>query len=135
MYAVIKTGGKQYRVAAGDVITVEKLAGDVGEAVTFDHVLAVGGDSELTVGTPTVDGATVSAEVLEQGRGDKVLVFKKKRRQNYRRLHGHRQYQTVLRVTDIAGGGETKPKPKKAKAVEPAEATEPAVEAAAETEA
>ena len=129
MYAVIKTGGKQYRVAAGDVITVEKLAGDVGEAVTFDHVLAVGDDSDLTVGTPTVYSATVSAEVLEQGRGDKILVFKKQRRKNYRRLHGHRQYQTVLRVTDIAGGGKTKPK---AKAAEPAE---PAAEAAAETEA
>jgi len=129
MYAVIKTGGKQYRVAAGDVITVEKLAGDVGEAVTFDQVLALGSDSDLTVGTPTVDGATVSAEVLEQGRGDKILVFKKQRRKNYRRLHGHRQFMTVLRVTDIAGGA--KAKPKKAKAAKPAEA---AAEAAAETE-
>ena len=127
MYAVFKTGGKQYRVAAGDVITVEKLAGDVGEAVTFDHVLALGGDGDLTVGMPTVAGATISAEVLEQGRGDKILVFKKKRRKNYRRLHGHRQHQTVLRVTEISAGA----KAKKAKAAKPAAA--PAA-ATAETE-
>ncbi len=118
MYAVFKTGGKQYRVAAGDVITVEKLAGDVGKAVTFDQVLALGSDGDLTVGTPMVAGATISAEVLEQGRGDKILVFKKKRRKNYRRLHGHRQHQTVLRVTEISAGA----KAKKATAAKPAAA-------------
>ena len=100
MYAVIKTGGKQYRVAAGDVIKVEKLDGEVGQTVDFDQVLMVGGD-EAAIGTPTVKGATVTAEVLEQGKADKVLIFKKKRRQNYRRTRGHRQHQTVLRISDI----------------------------------
>ena len=100
MYAVIKTGGKQYRVAAGDVIKVEKLDGEVGQTVDFDQVLMVGGD-EAAIGTPTVKGAKVTAEVLEQGKADKVLIFKKKRRQNYRRTRGHRQHQTVLRISDI----------------------------------
>jgi large subunit ribosomal protein L21 len=100
MYAVIKTGGKQYRVAAGDVIKVEKLDGEVGQTVDFDQVLMVGGD-EATIGAPTVKGAKVTAEVLEQGKADKVLIFKKKRRQNYRRTRGHRQHQTVLRISDI----------------------------------
>ena len=101
MYAVIKTGGKQYRVAAGDVIKVEKLDGEVGSNVDLDQVLMVGGD-EAKIGTPTVKGAKVTAEVLEQGKGDKVLIFKKKRRKNYRRTRGHRQHQTVLRISDIA---------------------------------
>ena len=100
MYAVIKTGGKQYRVAAGDVIKVEKLDGEVGQTVDFDQVLMIGGD-EAKIGAPTVDGAKVSAEVLEQGRADKVLIFKKKRRHKYRRTRGHRQHQTVLRISDI----------------------------------
>ena len=102
MYAVIKTGGKQYRVAAGDVIKVEKLDGEVGSNVDLDQVLMVGGDDGAKVGTPLIDGAKVSAEVLEQGKGDKVLIFKKKRRKNYRRTRGHRQHQTVLRISDIA---------------------------------
>lgn len=100
MYAVIKTGGKQYRVAAGDVIKVEKLDGEVGETVDFSEVLMVGGD-QPKIGAPTVDGAKVSAEVLEQGKADKVLIFKKKRRHKYRRTRGHRQHQTVLRISDI----------------------------------
>ena len=100
MYAVIKTGGKQYRVAAGDVIKVEKLEGEVGQTIDFDQVLMVGGD-EAKVGTPLIDGAKVSAEVLEQGKGDKVLIFKKQRRHKYRRTRGHRQHQTVLRVSGI----------------------------------
>lgn len=100
MYAVIKTGGKQYRVAAGDVIKIEKLDGEIGQTVDFDQVLMVGGD-DAKIGTPIVDGAKVSAEVLEQGKGDKVLIFKKKRRHKYRRLRGHRQQQTVLRISDI----------------------------------
>ena len=100
MYAVIKTGGKQYRVAAGDVIKVERLEGEVGQTIDFDQVLMVGGD-DAKIGTPLVDGAKVSAEVLEQGKSDKVLIFKKKRRQNYRRTRGHRQHQTVLRISDI----------------------------------
>ncbi|MDH3665087.1 MAG: 50S ribosomal protein L21 [Alphaproteobacteria bacterium] len=102
MYAVIKTGGKQYRVAAGDVIKVEKLDGEVGSSVDFDQVLMVGDGDDAKIGTPVIDGAKVSAEVLEQGKGDKVLVFKKKRRKNYRRTRGHRQHQTVLRISDIA---------------------------------
>ncbi len=100
MYAVIKTGGKQYRVAAGDVIKVEKLDGEVGETVDFSEVLMIGGD-QPKIGAPTVDGAKVSAEVLEQGKADKVLIFKKKRRHKYRRTRGHRQHQTVLRISDI----------------------------------
>ena len=100
MYAVIKTGGKQYRVAAGDVIKVEKLDGEVGTTVDLSEVLMVGGD-QPKIGAPTVDGAKVSAEVLEQGKADKVLIFKKKRRQKYRRTRGHRQHQTVLRISDI----------------------------------
>ena len=102
MYAVIKTGGKQYRVAAGDVIKVEKLDGEVGSNVDFDQVLMVGDGDDAKIGAPLVGGAKVSAEVLEQGKGDKVLIFKKKRRKNYRRTRGHRQLQTVLRISDIA---------------------------------
>ncbi len=104
MYAVIKTGGKQYRVAPGDVIKVEKLDGEVGAKVGFDQVLMVGdegADDSAKIGTPVVAGAEVTAEVLEQGKGDKVLIFKKKRRKNYRRTRGHRQHQTVLRISDI----------------------------------
>jgi large subunit ribosomal protein L21 len=104
MFAVIKTGGKQYRVAKNDVLFVEKLPGEAGETVTFDEVLLVGGDGEPKVGAPLVSGARVEARVLEQMRSDKVIVFKKKRRKNYRRKKGHRQHLTVLRVTDIAAG-------------------------------
>ena len=104
MYAVIKTGGKQYRVAADDVLKIEKVDGEVGEVISFGDVLMIGGESP-TVGTPVVDGASVAAEVLEQGRARKVLVFKKKRRQNYRRKKGHRQEQTTIRITDISVGG------------------------------
>lgn len=104
MYAVIKTGGKQYRVAKGDVIKVERLDGDVGQTVALDHVLMVGGEdgAEPTIGTPRLAGARVTAEVLEQGKAPKVIVFKKKRRKNYRRKRGHRQLQTVLRIQEIA---------------------------------
>jgi large subunit ribosomal protein L21 len=97
MFAVIKTGGKQYRVASGDVIKVEKLEAEAGATVTLDQVLMVGDK----VGTPLVADATVSAEVIAQDRGPKIIVFKKKRRQNYRRKNGHRQDLTVLRITDI----------------------------------
>ncbi|HTJ62379.1 MAG TPA: 50S ribosomal protein L21 [Alphaproteobacteria bacterium] len=97
MFAVIKTGGKQYRVAPGDVIKVEKLEGEAGAAIAFDHVLMVDGK----IGTPLVAGASVAAEVIAQDRGPKIIVFKKKRRQNYRRKNGHRQDITVLRIKDI----------------------------------
>ena len=100
MFAVIRTGGKQYRVAKDDLITVEKLAGDPGATVTFDSVLMVGEGTEAK----SAAGAAVTAEVVEQIRTDKVLVFKKKRRHNYRRKNGHRQALTVLRVTGIKAG-------------------------------
>ncbi len=100
MYAVIKTGGKQYRVARNDVISVERLEAEPGETVEFGEVLLVGGDSPL-VGAPTVAGAKVTATVLEQGKGPKVIIFKKRRRKNYRRRTGHRQLQTVVRIADI----------------------------------
>lgn len=99
MFAVIKTGGKQYKVAKDDVIAVEKLAADAGQAVNFDEVLMVGDK----IGAPLVDGASVTAEVVEQFRTEKVIVFKKKRRQNYRRKAGHRQEQTLVKITGING--------------------------------
>ena len=101
MYAVIKTGGKQYRVAKDAVIKVERLDGEVGASVTFPEVLMVGGDNPV-VGTPTVAGASVTATVLEQTRGEKLIIFKKRRRKNYRRRNGHRQHLTVVRIADIA---------------------------------
>jgi large subunit ribosomal protein L21 len=121
MFAVIRTGGKQYRVAAEDVIKVEKVKGDPGEIVQFGEVLVVGGD-DVTLGVPTIAGASVAAEVLEQGRGAKVIAFKKRRRKNSRRKRGHRQEFTLLRVTEILTDGakptvtarpkpERKPKP------------------------
>ncbi len=113
MYAVIRTGGKQYRVTAEDVIRVEKVEGEEGQIIQFDEVLMVAGDGDPEVGTPTIAGATVAAEVVEQGRGKKVLVFKKKRRQNYRRKAGHRQHLTKIRITEILTGGK---KPSKAAA-------------------
>jgi large subunit ribosomal protein L21 len=105
MFAVIKTGGKQYRVAANDVITVEKLTAEAGAAVSFDHVLLVSGDAGTEVGAPTVAGATVAGEVVEQTRGPKTISFHKRRRQNSKRKRGHRQELTVVRITDILTGG------------------------------
>ena len=105
MFAVIRTGGKQYKVASGDVIAVEKLAGDPGATVELAEVLMVGDGAAISTGTPLVAGATVSAELIEHRRADKIIVFKKKRRQNYRRKNGHRQHQTVLRITEIRAGG------------------------------
>ena len=101
MFAVIKTGGKQYKVASGDVLKVEKLAADAGETVQFNEILMLGGDS-TTVGSPFVDGAAVQAEVVEQGRGPKLLNFKKRRRKHSsKRLKGHRQYLTEVKITEI----------------------------------
>ena len=113
MYAVIKTGGKQYKVAKDDVITVEKLAGEPGTMINLDVVLMLDDGATRTVGKPLVEGAVVAAEVLEQKRDKKILVFKKKRRKNYRRKNGHRQDITVLRVTDILADGKKKAAPKK----------------------
>jgi large subunit ribosomal protein L21 len=108
MYAVIKTGGKQYRVQPGDLMVVEKLDGDVGAEVAFDQVLMVGGDGgDVTVGAPTVAGAVVRATLIETRKGEKVKVFKKIRRQGYRRTRGHRQQESVLRVTGLEGAGQS----------------------------
>jgi large subunit ribosomal protein L21 len=107
MYAVIKTGGKQYRVQAGDVLVVEKLAGEPGADVAFGEVLMLGDGDAITVGAPLVDGATVTATLIETRKGEKVKIFKKIRRQGYRRTRGHRQTETVLRVTEVAGAGKT----------------------------
>ena len=102
MYAVIKTGGKQYRVAKDDIIKIEKLDAEAGEKVEFEDVLMVGSEGNTSIGTPLLEGAIVTAEVLEQTRAAKIIVFKKKRRHNYRRKKGHRQHQTVVRITGIS---------------------------------
>ena len=107
MYAVIKTGGKQYRVQAGDVIVVEKLLGDPGAKVAFDEVLMIGEGEAVTLGAPLVSGASVRATLIETRKGDKIKVFKKIRRQGYRRTKGHRQLESVLRVTGISGEGKS----------------------------
>ena len=107
MYAVIKTGGKQYRVQAGDMLVVEKLDGDAGAKVAFDQVLAIGDGAGVVIGAPLVDGAVVNATLVETRKGVKIKVFKKIRRQGYRRTQGHRQFETVLRVTGISGEGKT----------------------------
>jgi large subunit ribosomal protein L21 len=131
MFAVIRTGGKQYRVTPNAVLKVEKLAAEPDATVTFTDVLAVGVDGNLTLGTPVVDGASVAATVIAQDRLDKVIIFKKRRRQNSRRRNGHRQHVTVLRVASITADGQTytapvQPEPAEA---EPTEATEARVEA------
>ena len=106
MYAVVKTGGKQYRVAKDDVLTIEKLDGEAGAVIELEEVLAMDDGKGLTIGTPTVDGARVAATVLEQKKADKVIIFKKKRRKNYRRTKGHRQQLTVIRISDILAKGQ-----------------------------
>jgi len=105
MYAVIKTGGKQYRVQAGDLLVVEKLGGEPGSTVTFDEVLMLGDGAGVTIGAPVIEGAVVEGALVETRKGEKIKVFKKIRRQGYRRTGGHRQQQTVIRVTSIAGAG------------------------------
>jgi large subunit ribosomal protein L21 len=155
MYAVVRTGGRQYRVEAGTTLVVEKLAGEPGSSVTFDRVLLVGDGDTVLVGTPTVAGASVSATVLGQVLGEKIVVFKFKQKAKYRRRTGHRQQLTQLRIDEISAGGRTvraeaavskpraaKPKPAatrgrqgskapEAAADEPAKAEEPKVEEAA----
>ena len=101
MFAVIRTGGKQYKVAPDDVIAVEKLAGEPGATIELGEVLMVGDGAEVSTGAPLIAGASVSAELVEHRRADKIIVFKKKRRHNYRRKKGHRQHQTVLHITEI----------------------------------
>ena len=102
MYAVIKTGGKQYKVAAGEKIKVEQITADVGQEIVIDQVLAVGSGAELRVGAPLVDGATVTATVLSHGRHDKVRIFKMRRRKHYQKRQGHRQNFTELQIASIA---------------------------------
>ena len=138
MFAVFKTGGKQYRVAAEDVLEVGKTKGEPGEIVEFGEVLVVGGDS-VTLGAPTVAGATVAAEVLDQARGPKIIAFKKRRRKNSRRKRGHRQEFTLLRITEILTDGKkpsktAQPRPKRAPKPAPAAEEAPA-KAASETTA
>ena len=106
-YAVIRTGGKQYRVALGDVVRVEKLSAEPGTEVEFTEVLMTSDEGAVRVGTPLVSGARVRAEVVQQGKAKKILVFKKKRRKNYRRHQGHRQQFTAVRVTGIEAGAES----------------------------
>jgi large subunit ribosomal protein L21 len=120
MFAIVRTGGKQYRVAAGDKIVVEKLAGEAGDTVTLGDVLLAGDGGELK----STDGLTVSAEIIAQAKGEKVIVFKKRRRHNYRRKKGHRQQHTILRITAIGDQKAEKPK-KAAKAEAPAAASKP----------
>jgi large subunit ribosomal protein L21 len=127
MYAVVTTGGKQYRVEAGSEFTVERLAVDAGASVTFDRVLLVGDGDTVTVGTPTVDGATVSATVLGEALGPKLVVFKFKQKVKYRRTTGHRQHLTRVRIDEISAAG----KSSKAEKADPAEKAEPAKKARA----
>ncbi len=115
MFAVIKTGGKQYRVAADQTLEVEKLAGNAGDTIVFDKVLMVAGEGEPMVGAPIVAGASVAGEIVEQKRGPKIIIFKKRRRKNSRSKNGHRQDLTLVRITDILTDGK-KPAVKKAKA-------------------
>ena len=101
MFAVIKTGGKQYRVAANDVLTIEKLEATAGDSIEFTEVLVIGEGADAAIGAPFVAGASVKAEVVDQTRGKKVIAFKKRRRQNSKRSRGHRQHHTIVRITDI----------------------------------
>jgi large subunit ribosomal protein L21 len=131
MFAVLKTGGKQYRVVKDDVVTVEKLAGEAGDAIEFNEILMLGGD-EPKLGTPLVAGATVKGEVLEQLLGPKVISFRKRRRKHSsQRKRGHRQHLTRVRITDISAGGAKAAKaeaelPAEVRAATPVEAAEPA---------
>ncbi|MBN35975.1 MAG: 50S ribosomal protein L21 [Rhodospirillaceae bacterium] len=110
MFAVIHTGGKQYRVAQNDILSVERLDGEPGDSIDFDKVLMVGEGDDIDV---VADGASVKAEILEHNRADKILIFKKKRRKHYRRRGGHRQQQTVVKITEILAKGAKKPAAKK----------------------
>jgi large subunit ribosomal protein L21 len=107
MYAVIKTGGKQYRVQPGDTIVVEKLDGAAGDVLNLGQVLMLGGDKGVTLGAPLIEGATVAATLIETRKGEKIKIFKKTRRQGYRRTNGHRQMESVLRIMGIDGAGES----------------------------
>ncbi len=134
MFAVIKTGGKQYKVAKNDIVKVEKLSAKAGDKITLSDVLMLGtteGDgSDVVVGTPLIEGASVAAEVIEQTRTDKIIVFKKKRRHNYRRKKGHRQELTILKILDIKAKGAKKAAKGTAKTVDKADKADKAADAA-----
>jgi len=130
MFAVIQTGGKQYKVAQDQIVTVEKIDGDEGGPVEFDQVLAVSQDDNHMIGSPLLDGAGVRGTIVEQTHGDKVIVFKKKRRHNYRRKRGHVQDLTVVRITEIVSNGFKKQVSKSA----PAKKTKPKDDTSAATE-
>ncbi|MBX9675790.1 MAG: 50S ribosomal protein L21 [Methylotenera sp.] len=125
MYAVIKTGGKQYKVVAGERLKVEKIVGDVGATVVIDKVLMISDDANTTIGAPLIAGATVSATVLSHGRADKVMIFKFRRRKHYRKTQGHRQSFTEIQIGEILAAGasaaKAAPKATKAKAAKAAE--------------
>jgi large subunit ribosomal protein L21 len=128
MFAVIRTGGKQYKVAKDDLIAVEKLAGEPGATIELAEVLMVGDGATVSTGTPLVSGASVSATLVEHRRGEKIIVFKKKRRHNYRRKNGHRQQQTMLRITEIHAAGSPRPAARRSRRT-----AEPQTEAPTET--
>ena len=122
MFAVIKTGGKQYKVAATDLIEIEKLSGAAGDTIAFGDVLMVGGGEGVEIGSPVVEGATVAGEIVGHGRDPRIIVFKKRRRKNSKRSHGHRQDHTVVRITEILTGGAEPAKAKAAAKAKPAKA-------------
>ncbi|MGA7545955.1 MAG: 50S ribosomal protein L21, partial [Methyloceanibacter sp.] len=133
MFAVIRTGGKQYRVAPNDIIEIERIAGEPGDIIELGEVLLLGGgEGGPKAGSPAVAGALVAAEVVEQKRGDKIIVFKKKRRKNYRRKNGHRQALTLLRITEILTDGTKPSKTKAAPRPEPEKAEKKSAEVKAE---
>jgi len=133
MFAVVKTGGKQYRVAAEDTLKIEKVAGEVGDFIELNEVLMVGEGADAKIGAPLVEGAVVSAEILDQGRGRKIIAFKKRRRQNSRRTIGHRQHHTMLRIAEILTDGKKLSKKAAAKKPAPAKEEKPTAPKAEET--
>ena len=132
MYALVKTGGKQYRVAKDDTILVERIAAEEGDQVVLDNIIMLGDGDKVTVGTPNVEGAGVSATVMRQTRGPKIIIFRRKRRKNHRRTQGHRQDLTLLKINDIAEDAKKLAAPKVAakKAATPKKAAAPKAEAA-----
>jgi large subunit ribosomal protein L21 len=120
MYAVVKTGGKQYKVAKDDKIVVDRLEAEAGSELVLDEVLMVANGDQVNVGSPTVKDAVVGATVIRHTRGDKIMVFRRKRRKNFRRIRGHRQDLTLIQITDIATDGKLKPAAKKAETAKPA---------------
>ncbi len=120
MFAVIKTGGKQYKIAENDIIKIEKVAGEKGDIIVFDEVLMVGSGTDVTIGAPLVEGASVAAELIETKKQKTIIIFKKKRRHGYRRRNGHRQILSTVRISEILTDGK-KPSPKKAKPAKKAE--------------